>query len=366
MTYSKLPGVYFTESISSVGIQAAKTPLFIVQTSTAIASIDDKLIKFSNYATFESTVTGKGLTNTLAIIAEALGEAGLLNNEFYVFSVKTDTAAAFTSILVDSSNYSDIKEVIYIEEENSASTQNTFNSKIGALKAGANTCATNGVNRTVYAVPYGTVNAAITAAQSGTDEEVAITTLTTAVNGIASGRVVVLVPDYAGAMIGRVFASEAGEDIGYAAINTAISTPRFNFTYSQALTLQNLGILFIRGEKTRGAWTYRVNLGVTTAFSGSGADGLLVSRRVADEVLDEVKYACDSFIKAPNDSEDGITGLQTDVDTIVDNYVEARLINSDDSKLIVAEGDDVYTINIAGTIKPIKSTIAINVNTTIA
>ena len=364
MTYSKLPGVYFTETINSVSLTSTKTPLFIVQTSTAIADIDNKLIKFGNYALFEEVATGKGLTNTLAFIEEALNEAGMINNAFYVYSVKTDTAAAFSNILVESSNYSDIKDVVYFEETKSANA-NTINSKLGALKTGANTCYQNGVNRVCYCVPYGTVTDDVEDA-SGTDEEACITSLTTAVNGITSGRVAVIVPDYAGAVIGRVLAADYNEEIGYDNILTAISNPAFQFNYSQMLTLQNMGIMFIRGERLRGNWVYRVNLGVSTAFSGNGADGLLLSRRVCDEVLEQVKYACDLFVKSRNDVEGGLVALQTDVDTILDRFISAREIDEEDSELYVDEGSDVYTFNVSGTIKPIKSTIAINVNTTLA
>lgn len=366
MTYSKLPGVYFTESISTVSLTNTKTPMFIVQTSTAITDIDDKIVRFSNFATFEAIATSKGLSNTLDIIEEALNEAGMINNGFYIYSIKTDTAAAFTSVLVETSNYTDIKDVIYIEETKSTNA-NTLASKLGALKTGAQTCYQNGVNRVCYVVPYGTIADAVTNASSGVSpEDACITALTTALNGIVSGRVAVVVPDYGGAQIGRVLDSQYNEEIGYSTISTAISNPEFQFSYSQMLTLQNLGVMFIRGERLRGNWVYRVNLGVSTAFSGNGADGLLISRRVCDEVLEQVKYACDLFIKNQNDIEGGLVALQTDVDNIIEQFVDAREIAEEDSELFVEEGSDVYTFNISGTIKPIKSTIAINVNTTLA
>ena len=364
MTYSKLPGVYFSETVGAVSITGETIPLFIVQTSTAIAAIDDQYIKFNNITAFKTTVADKGLTNTVDIIEEALTEAGMTNNAFYVYSIKTDTAAAFTAALVESSNLNEVEDVIYIEETKSGSG-NTINSKLGALKTGANTCAENGVNRVCYVVPYGTVDDAIDNKSSGTDEAVCISTLTTAVNGINSGRVAVIVPDYAGAVLGRVLAADYNEEIGYDEITTAI-TPALNFSYSEMITLQNLGIMFIRGEKLRGSYTYRVNLGVSTAFSGNGADGLLISRRICDEVLRQVKYVCDDFVKAPQDFDAGLAVLQTDIDNIIDDFGERSEIFIDESELTVNEGSDVYTLTVNGKIKPVKSTIAIDVNTTLA
>lgn len=364
MSYSKLPGVYFSETIGTIATELAEAPLFIIQTSTAIASIDEQIIK-TNLAALTEVATDKGLTKTLQIIEQTLTEARLLNSEFYVYSVKTDTAANFSKIIEDSSHLTDIKTVFYIEETKSASG-NSINSKLGALKAGADACAVNGVNRVIYAIPYGTVMDAIDNASSGTDESNCITSLTSIVNGINSGRVAVILPDYSGAIAGRVLDADYNEEIGYPEINTAIDSMAFNFTYSQMVTLQNLGILFIRAEQIRGTFIYRVNLGVSTAFAGNGADGLLLSRRVCDEVLNQVKYECDDFVKASTDVEGGLVTLQTDIDNVLERFIAAGEIFEDESQLVVSEGSDVYTFKLSGKIKPIKSTIAINVETTLA
>jgi hypothetical protein len=366
MAYEKLPGVYFTETIGSVTTTSTTTPLFIIQTSTEIESIDEQYVKFTNLTAFKTVATDKGLTETINFIEETLNEAGMINNEFYVYSVKTDTAANFTKILVDSSHMNEIRDVFYFEETKSANA-NTINAKLGALKTGCNTCYTNGVTRIAYVVPYGTITDAVENKASGTTDEAAcIAALTTTINGINSGRIACILPDYPGAVAGRILAAQYNEEIGYPVINTAISTPAYNFTTSDMISLQNKGILFIRGEMIKGSYVYRVNLGVSTAFSGNGADGLLLSRRVCDEVLNQVKYACDDFVKTPNDIEGGLVTLQVDIDNVLGRFIDNGEIVEADSELLVTEGSDVYTFNVSGQIKPIKSTIAINVNTNIA
>lgn len=366
MTYNRLPGTYFTETVAAIATERNTTPFFIVQTSQAIADIDGQIVSFTNYETFKTVVTGKGLNNTLAIMEEILTEAGMMNSKFYVYSVKTDTAAAFTNILTDSANYSDMYDVIYIEETKS-STTNNIASKMGALKSGANTCYNYGANRIIHVIPQATVaDAVANKSENVTDTSVVISTFESMVDGINSGRVTVYAPDYAGAMVGHAITTDADVDVGFEELNTAITNLRYNFTHGEMLTLQNLGVMFVRGEKIGGNWIYRINLGVTTAFAGNGADGLLVSRRVADNVLQEVKYACDAFVKAPEDIDGGLVPLQTDIDNILDRFVAARDIVEDESELIVSEAGDVYSFNVTGKIKPIKSTIAINVNTTLA
>lgn len=366
MTYNKLPGVYFTETVSTISTQTAKVPLFIVEGSTAIADVDNQLVTFANFDAFRATFSADAFSTTVDIVEEALAESGLTNNKFYVYKNTTGTGASFTNILVDSSNNEEIEDVIYIEGIKGTGA-NTFNAKLGGLKAGANTCYENGVNRVIYAVPVATVAADVAAkGENVTDEAAAITSLETAVNGINSGRISVIVPDYAGAVIGRVLAAAYNQEIGYTPISTAISAPSFNFTYSQMVNLQNMGVMFVRGERLRGSVVYRVNLGVSTSFSSDAADGLLLSRRVADEVLREVKTVCDSFVKAPNDIDDGLQGLQADIDDVVDRFITAREVFEDETQLTVEEGNTAYDFIVSGTIKPIKSTIAINVNTKLA
>ena len=365
MSYQKLPGVYFAEEIASVSVATTKVPLFIIESSTALAAIDDQVISFNNLATFKATLSNSAFEDIVAFVEEALNEAGLQNNRFYVYKNTAGTAASFTDIVVDTCNIDEIQDIIYLEGTKGTGN-NTINAKIGALKTGLATAYQNGVNRVAYVVPKATVDSDVAGASSGTDEANAITSLTTIVNGIGSGRIAVIVPDYAGAMVGRVLAADYNEEIGYAPINTAISNPTYKFSYAEMVTIQNLGVMFVRGERIRGSTVYRVNLGVSTAFSGNGADGLLISRRVADELLRQVKDACDDFVKAPNDIEEGLLGLQTDIDNVIARFVDNREVFEDETELVVTEGTSVYDFQVAGQIKPIKSTIAINVNTTIA
>lgn len=354
MVYGKLPGVYFTETVSTISTPSNKAPLFIVENSKALATVDNQLISYNNLEAFKAVFTDTAYADIVEFIEAALTEAGTQNSKFYVYKNTTGTAASFTSILVDSSNVEEIEDVFYLEGVE-GSGSNTFAAKVGGLKSGANTCYTNGVNRICYAIP------AITAA--GETPAAVITAMQSIVSGVDSGRIAFIIPDYAGAIAGRVIAANYNEEIGYAPFNTDVSTPEYNFSYSEMVQLQDMGVMFARGERLRGATVYRVNLGVSSAFISDAADGLLISRRIADELLREVKVACDAFVKAPNDIEEGLQGLQVDIDNVIDRFITAREVFEDGTELIVEEGNTVYDFQVNGTIKPIKSTIAINVNT---
>jgi hypothetical protein len=363
MVYGKLPGVYFTETVSTISTPSNKAPLFIVENSKALATVDNQLISYNNLEAFKAVFTDASYKDIVDFIEATLTEAGQQNSKFYVYKNTTGTAASFTKILVDSSNVEEIEDVIYLEGI-AGSGGNTFQAKVGGLQAGANTCYQNGVNRICYTVPAMAVAAAVTGkGENKTNETAVIEAMETLTAGVNSGRIAFVLPDYAGAICGRVIASGYNEEIGYSAFNTDVSTPEYNFSYSEMVQLQDMGVMFVRGERLRGATVYRVNLGVSSAFASDAADGLLICRRVADEVLREVKVACDTFIKAPNDIEEGLQGLQVDIDNVIDRFVTAREVFADGTSLTVEEGNTVYDFQLNGTIKPIKSTIAINVNT---
>ena len=133
MTITKRAGVYFTETQGAVATADEGVnfiPLFIVQTATAIASIDDKITLFANADAFATVAQNKGLTKTIKYISEALSEAG--RNQFYVYSIKTDTADAFTGLIEECASRTEIRDVVYIEETKSSGTT-TITAKASAI-----------------------------------------------------------------------------------------------------------------------------------------------------------------------------------------------------------------------------------------
>lgn len=362
MTYSKLPGVYFTESVGTTqNYGAENVPLFFVQTSTAIADLDAKVTNFKDLKTFFNVTKGKGLTQTYKIIEQAILEYG--NTEFYVYSIKADTRTAFIDAIKSTANLTDVSDVVYIEETKSGNT-NTLAQKVEALQLGLADNAANGVFRQGYVVPYGTITDAVTEAENVMPPVTVVTQLSTLLAGDGNGRVCVIVPDsLCGTVLGHIFATRYNEEAGYTPLENINLSNVYDFDYTQMVTLQNLGVIFVRQEKIRGVEQYRINLAVTTSFKADSADGLLVSRRTADELLRQIGWTCQAFVKA-QENEANRAALNTEINNVVTDFVNEGSIIKEGTVLTASDVGN-YTFNVTGTIQPVKSVIAIEVDTTV-
>lgn len=362
MTYSKLPGVYFTETVTQNTVFTEdEVPLFLVQTSTAISDIDNTITGYANFAAFETVAKNKGLTQTLKYMQDVLTESE--HDNFYVYSIKTDTATGFTDAIKSTAHLTDVTSIIYVEEAKSAQA-NAITSKIAAIKAGVHDNAENGVFREAYIIPYGTVDDAVDNASNTTPEAAAVTAMTTITSGDGDGRICVVLPDsLAGCVVGHCIGSDYDEEPGFTALGLLDLTGVYNFDATQMLTLQNNGVLFVRQERLQGGNQYRINLGVTTSFKESSADGLIVCRTTVDAILRRIAFEGQAFVKA-KESESNLAAFNSVISGIVTDFADEESINREGTALTVADaGNSTFTVT--GTIQPIKSVIAIEVNTTI-
>jgi hypothetical protein len=129
------------------------------------------------------------------------------------------------------------------------------------------------------------------------------------------------------------------------------------------LTLQNIGVLFVRPERLQGINQYRINLGVTTSFKESSADGLIVCRTTVDAMLRRIAFEGQAFVKA-KESESNLAVFNSVISGIIGDFAAEESVNRNGTKLTASDaGNSTFTVT--GTIQPIKSVIAIEVNTTI-
>lgn len=363
-TFTSLPGMNFNETVtqSTINVTESNVPLFIVQTSTAIETLDNTITYFEQYDTFATIADGKGLTNTLKYIEDVLLEYGYTS--FYVYSIKTDTSLAFTDAVKSTSHLDDVNSITYVEETKS-SNNNPITSKIAAIKNGVVSNAENGSFRIAYIIPYGTVADAVNNKNENvTSEQAVITTLTSTLNSQGNGRVCVVVPDEnAGLIVGKCLATGYTNDPGLTPLETAIQESSYNFDATQMLTILNLGVLFLRKEKYYGGYRERICLGVTTAAKDNLADKYIISRAAADAVLNRIHEEGSPLVKA-KELEENEKSIQTIVDTIVDDFVEAGNIYRDGTMLSVTGDGESFQID--GEIKAVKCAKSINVNTTLA
>lgn len=362
MTYNSLPGLKFTETVATASVVdvTIPVPLFIVQTSSTITDLDGQITYYTGMDAFNELISGKGLTYTAEVIADTLIEYG--NTAFYVYSIKTDTTQGFTDAVKATAHLLDVNRLIYIEETKSANA-NTVINKIAAIKAGLIDNASNGVFRTATIIPYGTVDDAVSNASSGTDEANCISSLTTILTATGNGRIEVALPDEnAGIILGKCMSCDYADEPGRTPVDSAVHESSYNFDATQMLTLMNLGVLFLKPERSYGEYRYRICLGVNTGFKNNTADGLIVCRTVVDELLRRISYDAAPFVKAKETQQNEVL-LQSIVDGIVDEFVTADNIYRDGTTLTVSGDGTVFQIN--GEIKPVRSAIAIEVNTTI-
>ena len=362
MTYSKLPGVYFGETVTTIADTTSMDEVltFIVQTSSTISSIDDKLTLFTSYDAFETVATNKGLTKTLAFINKVLGATG--HKQFYVYSVKTDTSTGWTDAIESSSQYKENKKFIYYEETKSSNNM-TIASKISTLATACNSCYELGAFRVAYVIPYGTLADAITTASTTPAESTIVTQFTSLCSGTGSSRIVLLLPDGEDAMMSTIINAGYTMEPGYPLLSGSISGLTYNFTRAQMLTLQNLGVCFIRPERIQGEFQYRINLGVNMAFKDSKSDGLIFSRAVVDELLYNVDIAINSFIK-DKETDSNIAFVQTAVDGVVSDFVDEQLVKQSGTSLTVVDSGNM-AFGVTGQVTTIKPLAVIDVGITV-
>ena len=363
MTSSRRSGVYFDETLvaGNADYEEERIPLFIVQTSTAIEALDGIYTHYTGTDAFKTAVTGKGLTKTADYIDAILAEQG--QTEFYVYSIKTDTATGFTDAIKNSAHLEDVTSVTYIEETKSASG-NAITAKIAAIQAGLEDNYENGIFRIGYIIPFGTVDDAVTNAQSGTDEENCITSLTSILSGNGSGRICVTVPDAnAGIVVGKCLATPYDENPGYQPVTTSPSASEYNFNNAQYLTLQNLGVLVLAREVNQGISTYRIDEGVSTGFKTDAKDGFIISRTIVDELLRQVKFEAQPYVKS-KESESNRSSLNGDISAVLSSFIKDENIKTG-STLTVTDGGN-NTFYVTGNVLPAGTVHTIEVGVTIA
>ncbi|RAP51137.1 MAG: hypothetical protein BZ138_06025, partial [Methanosphaera sp. rholeuAM270] len=307
--------------------------------------------------------SNKGIDKTIALMEQAYNEKPF--KKFYIYSIKTDTDAGFQRILSDTASKTEIRDVFYIEESESAAGY-TIADKIASLKAAVADNYEQATPRNVWVIPYGTLSEAVTDATNVAPEATIVTQFTTLTTPTGSGRLGLIMPDLniAGAIMGKIIGRNYDEEIGHEQLNIAVESLTYNFTDSQMLTLLNAGVTFVRKERVNGISGYRIVAGVSTSFKESAADGLLISRSIADELLRQVRYAAEVELKS-KETKNAIVYLQTECNSIIADFVANNDVIAAGTKLTVSESSTPYTINIAGTIQPVGTILMINVDATI-
>ena len=363
MTYNRLSGVYFEETVETITNEGENgLKLFIIQGGDNIDTLDDKLVRMNNFNTFEVLIHDSNLPNTVSFMDKYFGD---VSEPFFVYKVKTNNKQNFENLIKENVPFNNITGVIYFEETASG-TEVPLSDKITAIKTALKSLSKKGYFLKGYIIPYGTIKAADTnKGENERSETVVKSTIVNSSNTIASGRICVIFPeDYAGVATEQLANVEYNKEAGKEPLNVTASQIKYHFTEDEMIELQNAGVNFVKLEDTKNGSAYRINLGVTTSFAQDKADGLLISRNIADELLYQVKLECLDFLKDKKD-ENSIIQLNENIRTIIDRFADNGDVDADETYLEATDGNDVFTAKISGRIKPYGSLIAIDIYETL-
>lgn len=361
MPSSKLTGVYYGEDVTvqaiTENIQPDEVLQFIVQTSTAIADYDDQLT-LTDITTFKTKVAGKGLTATTDYIESILTAIG--HTQFYVYSIKTNTTTGWEEAITCGSHLKEIKKVIFYEENNITGTgAPTIANKMTAMASACHECSETGGFRIAFVVPQKTVDSAVASASNVAPPTTAVTTLSSTLTNINDGRLCVILPDKAKEISSYMVTKQFYEEIGLGYI-PGVNSVTYDFTTDQLVTLRNLGIIIPRPVWEAGVVNYEIELGVTTNYSQDAADGQLVSRTIADELLREIDADIRPFVKT-SEEESNIKFVQTAIDGVIGRFVTNKYVTSETKLTVTSAGNRKFAVD--GKIYTNKSIEAIEVHT---
>lgn len=358
----ELSGIYFGETVSTITSSTTEDEdlCFLVQTSTAIETLDNQLKYYTNIEDFKTDVQDKGLTKTTEFIEAVLALAG--RNRFYVYSIKTDTAAGFKEAVTCSTDIKEIRKVIYFEE--TASTQqNSLSTKMNALASACHDVYKYGAFRIAYVIPKATIEAAVAAAENVLPATTVVNTFQTLLTGDGDGRLAIMVPDQEANVMATIEASPFYQDAGKNNLLGTVGELKYKFTREQMKTLLNLGVMFIRSRRISGTIQYRLEGGISTSFKNGKADGTLSARQTADELLHQCDIALDVLIN-DEDQLNNVAFAQTAVDDVVGNFIAGQYVTESGTNLTVNDAGNMK-FTITGEIETVKPLRTIEVNTII-
>lgn len=176
-------------------------------------------------------------------------------------------------------------------------------------------------------------------------------------------RIGITAPKLWGKIVGKICTTPYNIEPGYTDFRTIKGGVFDKRTDEEQEDLMNAGIIFIRDEAANSVIHPKICLAVSTSFAkvpeNRPNDCLLHSRRNTDHLITTVYDTCYSQLKR-NETKVNISHLQTDVDVIVKEEVEAGNM-MEGTQCIVKESDtNPYNILVEGDAKPVNSTLYIH------
>lgn len=190
-----------------------------------------------------------------------------------------------------------------------------------------------------------------------TDEDMMKITNDESAAYIQKSRVIPCVPDYFGQMVARYCLTKYDIEPGYEDFRSVTADDVIERTPDMEEQLQNAGINFIRKEMEGSNIHAKFCLGVSSSMAATTRphDCLPHYRRNVDHLINRIYTACYPQLKR-NETKATIDMLQTDVNNIVEEEIEAGSMQ-EGTEVTVEESDiNPVQLRLKGYAKPVNST----------
>ena len=365
ITITETPKVRYYEGDSNPGLNGggAQIPIFIGITGNA--SPTPGIQKFKSYTAAKRTIPNGGIgtdptTNPLLAVLEDFFIEGRKNESEdigipYVYVIDLGTAtvenpAPWLAAMELAKTKREIAAEIYVgfkQADDKAKMLGILKSALSSIKADNE----YGNPRIAY---YTVANATDAQLMVHTDDEQEVY--------VQDSRLALCEPKYFGRILAKIMTTPFYEEPGYTDFRS-ISPGEFNNrTPAHENELQSAGIIFIKDELAGSEIHPRINLAVSTAFAASQDvrvnDCLLHARRNVDQLIREVYVALYHQIKR-NETETNIIYCQTDVDVIVNKFLDNGWMMDGTNIEVIEANNNPYRLLAEGVSVPVNSTLFI-------
>jgi len=365
ITITETPKVRYYEGDSNPGLsgEGAQIPIFIGITGNSTPA--PGIQKFKSFTAAKRTVANGGIgtdtaTNPLLAVLEDFFIEGRKNESedigipyVYVIDLGTATvanAAPWIAAMELAKSKREVTAEVYVgfkQADDKAKVLAILNSALTSIKADNE----YGNPRIAYYTIAGATDAQL---KTYTDDEQEAY--------IQSSRLGLCEPKYFGRILAKIFTTPYYEEPGYTDFRSILPGEFNKRTPSEENELQAAGIIFIKDELAGSEIHPRINLAVSTAFAASqdsrANDCLLHARRNVDQLIREVYVALYHQIKR-NETEVNIIYCQTDVDVIVNKFLDNGYMMNGTEIQVIESGTNPYRLLAEGVSIPVNSTLFI-------
>lgn len=193
--------------------------------------------------------------------------------------------------------------------------------------------------------------------EGATDEDMIKITNDDSPAFIQKSRVIPCVPDHFGQMVARYCLTKYDIEPGYEDFRSVSADDVVERTPDMEQTLQNAGINFIRKEMEGSEVHAKICLGVSSSMAATTRphDCLPHYRRNVDHLINRFYIAAYPQLKR-NETKATLDMLQTDLNTIVDEEIEAGSMQDGTEVTVEESGSNPVQLKITSNAKPVNST----------